>query len=102
MATLSQLEDLLEPRMTASLTEMSRLDPKELQTKQRIYSNVKTQTATTPFAPTTLALHMWKEHGCIWRPCHDLRQILKNHDAKLHKKWPLEITQKDMHVSQAR
>ena len=27
-ATLSQLEDLLEPRMSASLTDMSRLDPK--------------------------------------------------------------------------
>ena len=28
METLSQLEDLLEPRMSVSLTEMSRLDPK--------------------------------------------------------------------------
>ena len=56
----------------------------ESQTKRRICSDAETQAETAPLATTTTTLHVWKDHGCIWRPRNVLHQRPKNHNAQLH------------------
>ena len=57
---------LLEPRMSASPTNMSRLDPKNRRTNEEFAVMLKRKLSHPPLATTMFVLLVCENRGCMW------------------------------------